>query len=72
MAFIDYVPDDQIPEADRVSDTDNIVRIHGVHPATMRMHYEIYIELMRKAGPLSRVQRELIAVSVSALNHCHY
>lgn len=72
MAFIPYVPDDGIPEADRVPDTDHIIRIHGVHPATMRQHYELYIELMRRAGPLTSVQREMIAVSVSAANHCHY
>jgi hypothetical protein len=30
MAFIDYVPEDEVPEADRVPDHDNILRIHGV------------------------------------------
>ncbi len=48
------------------------MRIHGVHPRIMRQHYEFYRELMRGPGPLSRVQREMIAVVVSAANHCHY
>lgn len=72
MAFIQYVPEDQIPAEDRVSDTDNILRIHGVHSRIMRLHYDFYLELMHRRGPLSRVQRELIAVVVSAANGCHY
>lgn len=72
MAFIPYVPDDAIPPADRVPDTDHIIRIHGLHPATMRHHYELYVELIRGPGPLSRVQREMVAVVVSTINACRY
>jgi alkylhydroperoxidase family enzyme len=72
MAHIPYWSEDAIPEADRVPDSDHILRIHGVHPATMRLHYDLYVELMRGPGPLSRTQRESIAVAVSAANHCHY
>lgn len=72
MALIRYVPESQIPERDRVPDTDNILRIHGVHPRVMRHHYDLYVELMHRPGPLSRCQREMIAVRVSALNECHY
>ena len=72
MAFIKYLPDDEIPEADRVPDGDNILRIHGVHGRTMRLHYELYRELMYGPGPLSRAQREMIAVVVSGANGCHY
>ncbi len=69
MAFIDYV---DVPESDRVPDTDNILRIHGVHSRTVRIHYELYRELMYGRGPLSRIQREMIALVVSAQNECHY
>lgn len=72
MAFISYVPEDLVPEPDRVPDRDNILRIHGVHPRTMRLHYDLYVELMRGPSPLSRVQREMLAVVVSAANHCRY
>ena len=72
MAFIPYVPEDDIPPDDRVPDDDHIVRIHGVHPAVMRLHYALYEEVMRGPGPLSRVQREMIAVVVSCANDCHY
>ncbi|MBF0278738.1 MAG: hypothetical protein HQM13_13140 [SAR324 cluster bacterium] len=72
MTFIQYVSEDKIPEKDRVPDQDNILRIHGVHSKIMRHHYELYLELMHKRSPLSRVQREMIAVMVSSLNDCHY
>lgn len=72
MAYISYVPDDAIPVEDRVDDTDNILRIHGIHSRVMRHHYDLYVELMRKAGPLSRLQREMLATAVSAANGCHY
>jgi alkylhydroperoxidase family enzyme len=72
MAFIRYVSPDEIPPEHRVADTDNIVRIHGVHSETIRLHYDLYRELMRGPGPLTRVQREMVAVTVSATNGCHY
>ncbi len=72
MAFIEYVAEDEIPAADRVPDRDNILRIHGAHSRVMRHHYELYRELMYGRGPLSRVQREMIAVVVSAENKCRY
>ncbi len=72
MAFIRYVGPDSIPSPDRVPDQANILRIHGVHHRVMRLHYDLYAELMRGPGPLSRVQREMIAVRVSAANGCHY
>ncbi len=72
MAHIDYVDPAAIPPEDRVADTDNILRIHGVHSRTMRLHHELYRELMYGPGPLDRIQREMIAVAVSAANACHY
>lgn len=72
MAFISFVSDDQIPPEDRVDDTDNILRVHGVHSRAMKMHYDLYLELMHRPSPLSRQQREMIAVTVSASNGCHY
>ena len=46
MAFIRYVDDTELPQADRVLDTDNILQIHGVHPAVMHQHYELYLEVI--------------------------
>ena len=51
---------------------DNILKIHSLNPASLRAHFEFYKTLMRGPSGLSRVQREMIAVVVSAANHCHY
>ena len=72
MAWIRYPAAEEIPEADRVPDRDNILRIHGVHPRTARLHYDLYREVMYGEGPLTRVQREMLAVAVSAANGCRY
>ncbi|NOR45714.1 MAG: hypothetical protein GQ534_09035 [Candidatus Delongbacteria bacterium] len=72
MAFIKYLKQDEIPEQNRVKDIDNIIQIHSVHSKVMKQHYEMYLELMRKRSPLSRIQREMIAVIVSIINECHY
>ena len=72
MAFIRYLSEAEQPVAYRVPDTDNILQIHGVHSEVMRQHYELYLELMHRPGPLTRQQRETLAVRVSALNGCHY
>lgn len=72
MAFIRYIPADLLAADDRVADQDNIIQIHGVHPAVMRQHYELYRQVMHRDGPLSRRERELLGVRVSALNQCHY
>ena len=72
MAFIRYLSEAELPIAFRVPDTDNILQIHGVHSEVMRQHYELYLELMHRPGPLTRQQRETLAVRVSALNGCRY
>ena len=72
MAFIDYVSSETLRPEDRVADPDNIIQIHAIHPAVMRQHYELYKQLMHSDGPLSRRERELLGVRVSALNRCHY
>ena len=82
MAFISYVPYDQAgPELDaqyrrfwdeEAGGVDHIIRIHSHNPNSMAGHYEYYRHIMKGPSPLSRPQREMIAVVVSALNHCHY
>ncbi len=51
---------------------DHILKIHSLNPASLRAHYELYKTLMYGPSGLSRVQREMIAVVVSATNRCHY
>ena len=72
MAFIDDVPPEQVPPDQQVPDRDHIIQVHAVHPAVMRHHYDLYLTLMHRPGPLSRRVREMLAVRVSTLNRCHY
>ncbi len=53
-------------------DSDNILRIHGIRPIIGRRHYDLYRDLMLLPGPIPRVQREMVAVVVSATNGCRY
>ena len=81
MAYIPYVPYEEaegllaeLYEKFRDSDgtLDNIIRIHSLNPRSMRDHIELYSHLMRGPSPLSRIQREMVAVTVSAVNGCFY
>ncbi len=81
MAFIPYVPYEEAEgllaelyaryggEDGRV---DHIIRIHSLNPSSMAHHFQLYAHLMRGPSPLSRVRREMIAVTVSAANDCFY
>ena len=51
---------------------DNILKIHSLNPDSLLGHFDLYKTLMRGRSPLSRAQREMIAVVVSAANRCHY
>ena len=51
---------------------DNILWIHSLNPRSMADHQRLYSWLMRGPSPLSRIQREMIAVAVSAANDCFY
>jgi uncharacterized peroxidase-related enzyme len=50
----------------------NILAVHSLNPAALRAHYDLYKTLMFGRSELSRAQREMIAVVVSATNGCHY
>ena len=51
---------------------DHILAIHALHPRSLSDHYELYRTLMYGPGPLSRREREIVAVAVSRANDCHY
>ncbi|MFQ5499573.1 MAG: carboxymuconolactone decarboxylase family protein [Candidatus Zixiibacteriota bacterium] len=50
----------------------NVMRIAGYNPKAMQAHAAFYRSIMFNKSPLSRQQREMIAVVVSGLNQCHY
>ncbi len=51
---------------------DNILKIHSLNPKSLRTHFDLYAHLMRGRSALSRVQREMIAVTTSNINRCKY
>lgn len=50
----------------------SVYRIHSLHPSTMKAHMDLYLTLMYGKSPLTRAQREMIAVAVSSANECPY
>lgn len=81
MAFIDYINyEDAAPKLKELYECfgghsnkpANIVRIAGPNPKAMEAHINFYRSIMFNKSPLSRDQRETIAVVVSAINECHY
>ena len=51
---------------------DAILRIHSLNPPSLRAHFLLYRTLMYGKSGLTRKQREMIGVVVSAFNHCEY
>lgn len=51
---------------------DNILRVSGANPPSLDAHVALYRALMFGPSPLSRRQREMLALVVSAANRCHY
>jgi alkylhydroperoxidase family enzyme len=81
-AWIEVIPEDEAdgelaalydelrsPQTGRV---DHVMAIHSLHPQSMRDHQQLYRTLMYGAGGLTRPEREMIGVVVSAVNRCHY
>ncbi len=50
----------------------NILKVHSLNPDAMGDHLDLYMTLMFGKSGLSRVEREAIAVVVSANNDCAY
>jgi alkylhydroperoxidase family enzyme len=49
-----------------------IVKIKGLNPLALKQSIGLYATLMRGPSPLTRPQREMLAVVVSRANDCHY
>ncbi len=81
MAWIETVPEGgaegKISEiygriAGRSGGVANILKIQSLHPDALSGHFAFYRTIMFGESPLSRVEREGIAVVVSVENECHY
>lgn len=49
-----------------------IHKIQSLNPDTIMKHIDLYMSIMFSKSPLSRAQREMMAVVVSAANDCEY
>lgn len=81
MAWIETISDDRAEgllaslyraALKRAGKVFNIVRLQSVNPPVLRSSMAIYRDIMFGDSPLSRGQREMIAVVVSRANDCHY
>jgi alkylhydroperoxidase family enzyme len=50
----------------------NILASHSLNEAALEAHLQLYRTIMFGDSPLSRTEREAIAVAVSAANDCFY
>ncbi len=51
---------------------EEIFKIHSLNPRSLGAHVQLYRTLMYGRSGLSRTQREMLAVVVSAMNRCEY
>jgi alkylhydroperoxidase family enzyme len=82
MAWIETIREDQwdgdlAPTFDeqavnRGGRVDNIMQIHSLNPRAMAAHQAVYSSAMSGTRTLRKVERELIAIVVSAANECDY
>ena len=50
----------------------NLLKVHSLNPDAMEHHLALYMTLMFGRSGLSRLEREAVAVVVSASNECEY
>lgn len=50
----------------------NILKIQSLAPEALHASMALYLAVMYGPSELTRAERELIAVVVSAVNECHY
>jgi uncharacterized peroxidase-related enzyme len=77
-----HVPDDEhVPDEvkelwakplERLGFVPNVLRIFALRPQHLLAWWAHYDELLRGESGLTKAQREMIAVVVSATNRCHY
>ncbi len=81
MAFIQTTPAGQAEgrlgkiykaAIDRAGRVYNIVRLQSPNPPVLAASMQLYQAVMMGPSPLTRVERESIAVTVSRANDCFY
>lgn len=81
LTALDLPPVDPLPEdvekyfrvcVEKLGLLPNVLAAYAFAPARLRAFSKMYNELMLGESELSKMEREMIAVAVSAENHCHY
>jgi uncharacterized peroxidase-related enzyme len=81
MAWIKTIDEDHATDSlkvcykkygDPFEGVDNIWKAHSLNPEALRFHHELYQQLATGKSGLSRMQREMVGVAVSAANRCEY
>ncbi len=50
----------------------NILKVQSQYPRALQAMLDLYSAAVRAESPLTRAQREMLAVVVSRANNCHY
>ncbi len=61
-----------VKRADGTEGLDNVLACHSLNPKALQAHLLLYRTIMFGESPLTRTEREALAVAVSAANDCHY
>jgi uncharacterized peroxidase-related enzyme len=81
MAWLHVPGEDEVPAGvtelwekplERLGFVPNVMRVFALRPDHLLRWWSYYDELMRGESGLTKAQREMIAVVVSATNRCHY
>ncbi len=81
MAWIETISDEAARDSlahiygmarERAGRIYNILRLQSLNPAVLEASIQQYLAIMFGESPLTRAQREMLAVVVSRANHCHY
>ena len=81
IAWLAVPTDDEVPgevkelwakPLERLGFVPNVLRIFALRPRHLTAWWRYYDDLMRGDSGLTKAQREMIAVVVSAANRCHY
>ena len=81
MTALDLPPADPLPDdiaryyevcEEKLGMIPNVLAAYSFEPDRLRGFSQMYNALMLAESELSKAEREMIAVVVSSLNHCHY
>ncbi len=81
MAFIDIVEENRADgllasiyaaARKRAGRIYNILKIQSQNAGALQAMLDLYVATVRSESPLTRAQREMLAVVVSRANNCHY